>query len=79
MLQFCWYIKSTALLEELMERLDFGKVGIVEEPIRRRRRYTGRLKLVSADTDARYFNVVLDPYSEAEPCTITPSKIFDDT
>jgi len=34
--------------------------------------YTGRLTLVSADTDARYFSIVIDPSSASTPCTIEP-------
>jgi hypothetical protein len=37
-----------------------------------RRVYVGRLTLVSADTDARRFNVRIDPESIAAPCVITP-------
>jgi len=35
-------------------------------------RYTGRLKLVSADTDARYFSFVIDPDLADKPCAIEP-------
>jgi hypothetical protein len=38
----------------------------------RRRVYTGRLTLVSADTDARAFRIRIDPDSRAQPCLITP-------
>jgi hypothetical protein len=46
----------------------------------RHRVYTGRLRLVSADTDARNFRVRIDPNSHDTPCTITPTvESFDDT
>ena len=38
----------------------------------RRRVYNGRLKVVSADTDARWFRVTIDPDNADNPCTITP-------
>jgi hypothetical protein len=37
----------------------------------RRQPYTGRLKIVSADTDARWFQVRIDPDNTDNPCTIT--------
>jgi hypothetical protein len=37
----------------------------------RRRRYDGRLKLVSADTDARYFSITIDPYSDVQPLRVS--------
>ncbi|PYK28990.1 MAG: hypothetical protein DME59_00900 [Verrucomicrobia bacterium] len=38
----------------------------------KRRVYTGQLRFVSADTDARIFRVRIDPDSKNSPCTITP-------
>ncbi len=39
----------------------------------KRRRYTGTLKLVSADTNAKCFSLVIDPDSPSNPCVIKPS------
>jgi hypothetical protein len=39
----------------------------------RRRRYTGTVKLVSADTNARCFKIIIDPDCAANPCTIEPT------
>ena len=38
----------------------------------KRRVYTGQLRFVSADTDARIFRVRINPDSQHSPCTITP-------
>ena len=38
----------------------------------RRRVYTGRLRFVSADTDAREFLVRIDPENARSPCTVSP-------
>lgn len=41
--------------------------------------YTGHLRLVSADTDARTFRIRIDPTTPDTPCTITPTgERFDD-
>ncbi len=37
----------------------------------RRKRYSAVLKIVTADTDARYFQLIIDPENKAMPLTIT--------
>jgi hypothetical protein len=47
--------------------------GATRRVFLRPKRYTGTLKLVSADTDARYFSIVIDPSSASTPCTVEPT------
>jgi hypothetical protein len=45
--------------------------------LRRGKIYKGVLKIVSADTSARYFRIVIDPDSGGNPCTIESVCRFD--
>jgi hypothetical protein len=40
----------------------------------RLRKYAGRLKVVSADTDARYFSIIIDPDDRLQPLRVSSLK-----
>jgi hypothetical protein len=64
-------------MDEKDENDKIKKIGSHARVFLRRQSYKGWLKFVSADTDARYFRIEINPDSVDNPCTIEPVCRFD--